>query len=112
MNSVRWTNLSFKYQRFTPSGGKKIGIRKSEFVTKTQFLSAKLRIEFRESDVQRFSHIRVQRFQITLCPHFKIIRHKTINVKTPNCYFLVIKQSQVKRCIDRRDMSFIKKPNI
>ena len=26
-----------KYQRFTPSGGKNIGIRKSEFVTKTQF---------------------------------------------------------------------------
>ena len=27
-----------KYQKFTPSGGKNIGIRKSEFVTKTQFL--------------------------------------------------------------------------
>ena len=27
-----------KYQSFTPSGGKNIGIRKSEFVTKTQFL--------------------------------------------------------------------------
>jgi len=31
-------NPSLKYQRFTPSGGKNIGIRKSEFVTKTQFL--------------------------------------------------------------------------
>ena len=30
------------YQRFTPSGGKNIGIRKSEFVTKTQFLSRKI----------------------------------------------------------------------
>ena len=39
MNSVRWKNLSLKYQRFTPSGGKNIGIRKSAFVTKTQFLS-------------------------------------------------------------------------
>ena len=29
---------SLKYQRFTSSGGKDIGIRKSEFVTKTQFL--------------------------------------------------------------------------
>ena len=38
MNSVRWKNLSLKYQRFTPSGGKNIGISKSEFVTKTQFL--------------------------------------------------------------------------
>ena len=41
MNSVRWKNLSLKYQRFTPSGGKNIGIRKSECVTKTQFLSKK-----------------------------------------------------------------------
>ena len=42
MNYVRWKNLSLKYQRFTPSvtpsGGKNIGIRKSDFVTKTQFL--------------------------------------------------------------------------
>ena len=28
-----------KYQRFTPAGGKNMGIRKSEFVTKSQFLS-------------------------------------------------------------------------
>jgi len=40
-----------KYQRLTPSGGKNIGIRKSELVTKTQFLYAKLRIEFRKSYV-------------------------------------------------------------
>ena len=38
MNSDRWKNLSLKYQRFTPSGEKNMGIRKSEFVTKTQFL--------------------------------------------------------------------------
>ena len=31
-------NLSLKYQRFTPSGSKDIGIRILEFVTKTQFL--------------------------------------------------------------------------
>ena len=30
-----------KYQRITPSGGKNIGIRKSEFVTKTQFFYPK-----------------------------------------------------------------------
>ena len=39
MNSVRRKNISLKYQRFTPSGGKNIEIRKLEFVTKIQFLS-------------------------------------------------------------------------
>ena len=38
MNSVRRKNLSLKYQGFAASGGKNIGIRKLEFVTKTQFL--------------------------------------------------------------------------
>ena len=32
-------NLRWKYLRFNPSGYKDIGIRKFEFVTKTQFLS-------------------------------------------------------------------------
>ena len=31
-------NLSLKYKRFTPSGGKDKRIRKFVFVTKTQFL--------------------------------------------------------------------------
>ena len=38
MNSVRSNNLSLKYQRFTPSGCKDIGIIKFEFVAKTQVL--------------------------------------------------------------------------
>ena len=38
-NFVRSKSVSLKYQRFTPSGGKNIGIRKSEFVPKTQFLT-------------------------------------------------------------------------
>ena len=38
MNSVTLNNLSLKNQRFTPSGWKAIGITKSEFVAKTQFL--------------------------------------------------------------------------
>ena len=38
MKSVRSNNLSLKYQRFTPFGCEDIGIRKSEFVAKTQFL--------------------------------------------------------------------------
>ena len=38
MNSVTPNNLSLKYQKFTPSGCKNIGIRKLKFVTKTQFL--------------------------------------------------------------------------
>ena len=38
MNSVRPNNLSLKYQRFSSSDCKDIGIRQFEFVTKTQFL--------------------------------------------------------------------------
>ena len=38
MNSVRSNNLSLKYQRFTPSDWKDIGIRKFDFVAKTQFI--------------------------------------------------------------------------
>ena len=38
MHSDRSNNLSLKYERFTPSGREDIGIRKIEFVAKTQFL--------------------------------------------------------------------------
>ena len=38
MNSVRSNNLSLKYQRLETSGCKDIGMRKFEFVAKTQFL--------------------------------------------------------------------------
>jgi len=38
MNSVRSNNISLKHQRFTTLGSKDIGIIKSEFVAKTQFL--------------------------------------------------------------------------
>ena len=38
MNYVKLKILSLKYLRYTPIGCKDIGIRKSEFVTKTQFL--------------------------------------------------------------------------
>ena len=34
MNSVRAKSQSLKFERFTPSGGKNIGIKKSEFATK------------------------------------------------------------------------------
>ena len=34
--------ICLKYQRFIPSGGKNIGIRKSEFVAKTQFLCIRI----------------------------------------------------------------------
>ena len=37
-NSVKSKNLSLKSQRFTPSGCKDKGIRKFEFMAKTQFL--------------------------------------------------------------------------
>ena len=35
MDSVRSNNLSFKYQRYTTLGWNDIGIRKSEFMAKT-----------------------------------------------------------------------------
>ena len=38
MTSFRSNSISLKYQRFTTLGSKNIGIRKSEFVAKTQFL--------------------------------------------------------------------------
>ncbi len=38
MTFVRSRNISLKYQRFTTLGSKDIGIRKSEFVAKSQFL--------------------------------------------------------------------------
>ena len=38
MNSDGSNNQSLKYQRFTPSGFRDIGIRKLGFVAKTQFL--------------------------------------------------------------------------
>ena len=38
MNSVRSNSLSLKYPLFAPSGCKDIGVRKGEFVAKTQFL--------------------------------------------------------------------------
>ena len=44
MNSVRSNNISLKYQRFMTLCSKDIGIIKSEFVAKTQFLK-KLRKE-------------------------------------------------------------------
>ena len=39
MHSARSNNLNLKYQRFTSLGCIEIGIRKFEFVSKTQFLS-------------------------------------------------------------------------
>ena len=45
MNVFRQNNLSLKYQRFKPSGCYDNGIRKFEFVAKTQFLS---RIRFEQ----------------------------------------------------------------
>ena len=45
MNFVRSNYLSLKYQSYTPSGCKDIGIRKFEFVAITQFL---LKIKIRK----------------------------------------------------------------
>ena len=40
INSVRSNYLSLKYQRYTPSVCKEVGIRKFEFVAKTQILQS------------------------------------------------------------------------
>ena len=53
MNYVRSNNLSLKYQRCWPSGCKDIGIRKFEFVAKTQFLS-KTSVTFKPETETRF----------------------------------------------------------
>ena len=42
MNVVRSNNISLKYERFTSSVCKDIGIRKFEFVAKTHFLYTKI----------------------------------------------------------------------
>ena len=42
MKYVRLNNPSLKYQRFIPTGCKDIGIRKFEFVAKTQILLVEL----------------------------------------------------------------------
>ena len=42
MNSAGSNNVSLKFQRFTPSGGKDIGIRKFEFLAKSQLNLNKL----------------------------------------------------------------------
>ena len=60
MISVRLKNLNLKYQRFTPSGCKDIGIRKSEFVTKTQFLYQLNK----EGMVVRFKRIIIRKKQV------------------------------------------------
>ena len=44
MNSVASNYLSLKYQKSTTSGSIDIGIRKFEFVAKTQFLYTKIHI--------------------------------------------------------------------
>ena len=41
MNSVRPNNLSLKYQRYTQTGCKDIGIKQFEFMTKNQLLYKK-----------------------------------------------------------------------
>ena len=38
MNSLRSNNLSLKYQRFTTSGCKDIGIKQFQFLVKAEFL--------------------------------------------------------------------------
>ena len=45
MNYVRSKDIDLKYQKFTLSGCKDIGVRISEFVAKTQFLLPNTRLK-------------------------------------------------------------------
>ena len=45
MNYVRSNDIDWKYQKFTLSGCKDIGVRISEFVAKTQFLLPNTRLK-------------------------------------------------------------------
>ena len=58
---------SWKYQRFTPSGWKHIGIRKSEFVTKTLFLC--VGNLFHDSTVQLINILKIYKFHHTMTQH-------------------------------------------
>ena len=48
MTFVRSKNISLKYQRFTTLGSKDIGIRKSKFAAKNQFLYYLAKLSARE----------------------------------------------------------------
>jgi len=56
MNFVRSNNFNLKYQRFTSSGCKDIGIRKFEFVAWNQFLSRKIETRLKVS-CEKSSHL-------------------------------------------------------
>ena len=70
-----------KYQRFSPSGYKDIGVRKSKFVTKTKFLCKKL---FKCADCRI-----LQIFQILSHIFYKMILNSKVivNVITIKCFF-------------------------
>ena len=55
-NSVISNSLSLKYQRFTPSGCKDIGVRKYKFVAKTQFF-AKHPVLLNVLDIWAIGHV-------------------------------------------------------
>ena len=57
MNSVRINNLRLKYQRFAPSDCKDIGIRRFEFVAKTQFLCLAYNTPQQPMSVQPFGRL-------------------------------------------------------
>ena len=83
MNSDRLNNQSLKYQRFTPSGFRDIGIGKLGFVAKTQFLSqGNLRVMIGQTNI----HTDKQR---SLLYRYSVI-HIYINIyKGKLCLFII-----------------------
>ena len=65
MNSVWSNSRSLKYQRFTRSGCKDIGIRKFEIVAKTQFLSWCFMFAYVEVKIKEFNFLSlIRKFNI------------------------------------------------
>ena len=56
MNYVRSYSLSLKYQGFPPSDSQDIGIKKFEFVAKSQFLSFPFSVAYANSEVTHVEH--------------------------------------------------------
>ena len=83
IHSVTLKNLSLKYQSSTPSGCKDIGIRKFEFVAKTQFLlSGKFLRNMDE--IKKTNIFRLQKIQkkdkscLNASPLFHVVRHHNV----------------------------------
>ena len=70
--------LSLQYQRFSPLGGQNIGIRKSEFVRKTQFLSFFISLKFTNLQSSLIKIESIERFKVTAGKISILIHNNTL----------------------------------